>query len=661
MLRTWIILALCTSFAFSAEIFSDYLERLPDKTLIAKGHVQAYYEKYYLEADYVRYNPETREVYAEGNVYVKSFDGRIEVWGKSAFINLKEDTGYFLDTRGRFEKFYINAQRVDKDKEVYHVEKGDITTCPPNRKEMTLCFSHAKVTEKYVFSYDNSLRLFKIPLAYLPLSVFPVGERRSGLLPPVIGSNAYNTFIYQQPIYWAISQDKDTTLTFDLRDKQASGISLEYRQAISKKKDVYADISLYKEPTPPGKWWEGRDLSTFRENRYRIKFDLDLGRLKAGLDTASDPYFLQDVYLHTKDKTVPYLTSYISYIKDTDSILFTFNAERFYDTTLPNNKQTLQRLPEVGLYYKDRPFFGNLYFNATFNYTNFYREMGPRAHRVLLLPQVALPLEVFGKNLYSTLTFEEGFYFSSNLSNTDKSFSTIHLNERIPFFFDKNWKSVDLKNVFELSYSYRPKGYNNPRFDDFDSIDKENALKLTFRNYTFYKGRQVLSWYLEGGYSFLGNVSFGGQQMNKKIFPVRSILSLSPLPFVNLNSDILYDPNHNQTLNNINYLNLYLRNSSITFGYVQSKDVSGNRLNDQILLSANSSYRNMTMTLGLIHDNRTNKDLLRQIRLDYTGACWSFGLLLKDNYDGNRKKYIKEVFLTFNVFDLQRLTLPLKR
>jgi LPS-assembly protein len=94
---------------------------------------------------------------------------------------------------------------------------------------------------------------------------------------------------------------------------------------------------------------------------------------------------------------------------------------------------------------------------------------------------------------------------------------------------------------------------------------------------------------------------------------------------------------------------------------VQSKDVSGNRLNDQILLSANSSYRNMTMTLGLIHDNRTNKDLLRQIRLDYTGACWSFGLLLKDNYDGNRKKYIKEVFLTFNVFDLQRLTLPLKR
>ncbi|GBC88810.1 hypothetical protein HRbin13_00941 [bacterium HR13] len=62
-----------------------------------------------------------------------------------------------------------------------------------------------------------------------------------------------------------------------------------------------------------------------------------------------------------------------------------------------------------------------------------------------------------------------------------------------------------------------------------------------------------------------------------------------------------------------------------------------------------------------MHDNRINKDLLRQMRLDYTGACWSLGVLLRDTYDGNRKKYIKEVFLAFNVFDLQRFTLPLKR
>ncbi len=668
------------SFALSAEIFSDYLERLPDRTIIAKGHVQAYYEKYYMEADYVKYNPETREVYAEGNVYVKSIDGRMEAWGKVAFLNLKEDSGYFIDTHGRFEKFYLTAKRVDKEKEVYTVESGDITTCPPDRKEMTLCFSHAKVNEKYVFSYSNSLRLFGIPLAYLPLSVFPVGDRRSGLLPPVVGSNTYNTFIYQQPIYWAISQDKDVTLTLDIRDKQASGISLEYRHAISQKSDLYSDVSIYKEPTPPGKWWEGRDMTTFRENRYRLKFDLNLGGFKAGVDTLSDPYFLQDIYLHTKDRTVPYLTSYISYVKESDKFLFTVNAREFYDTTSPNNKQTLQRLPEIGLYYKDTQIFKNLYFNATLGYTNFYRDTGPRAGRMILFPEFALPVNLLGRTFYSTLTFENGLYLNSNSTGMDKSFSTFHFVERLPLFFDKRWGKLDLKNVFEVFYSYRPKSYNNPRFDNFDSIDKENQVKFSFRNYTFYSGRLLLSWYLEGGYSFLGsftyapyqyilslpfsgqpNLAFTKNVVNKNLMPLRSIVSFSPLPFMSINSDILYDPNNSRFLNNTSYMNLNFKNSNLTLGYVQSKDFLGNRLTDQTLISANSLYKHMNVNLGLIHDNRINKDLLRQVRLDYTGACWSLGLLLRDTYDGNRKKYIKEVFLAFNVFDLQRFILPLKR
>ncbi len=668
------------SFALSVEIFSDYLERLPDRTIVAKGHVQAYYEKYYMEADYVKYNPETREVYAEGNVYVKSIDGRMEAWGKVAFLNLKEDSGYFIDTHGRFEKFYLTAKRVDKEKEVYTVESGDITTCPPDRKEMTLCFSHAKVNEQYVFSYSNSLRLFRIPLAYLPLSVFPVGDRRSGLLPPVAGSNTYNTFIYQQPIYWAISQDKDATLTLDIRDKQASGISLEYRQAISQKSDLYSDISIYKEPTPPGKWWEGRDMTTFRENRYRLKFDLSLGSFKAGVDTLSDPYFLQDVYLHTKDRTVPYLTSYISYVKESDKFLFTVNAREFYDTTSPNNKQTLQRLPEIGLYYKDTQIFKNLYFNATLGYTNFYRDTGPRAGRMILFPEFALPVNLLGRTFYSTLTFENGLYLNSNSIGMDKGFSTFHFVERLPLFFDKRWGKLDLKNVFEVFYSYRPKSYNNPRFDNFDSIDKENQVKFSFRNYTFYGGRLLLSWYLEGGYSFLGSFTyapyqyilslpFSGQPsiaftkniVNKNLMPLRSIVSFSPLSFLSINSDILYDPNNSRFLNNTSYINLNFKNSNLTLGYVQSKDFLGNRLTDQTLISANSFYKHMSVNLGLVHDNRINKDLLRQIRLDYTGACWSLGLLLRDTYDGNRKKYIKEVFLAFNVFDLQRFTLPLKR
>ncbi len=682
MLNRLLLSILLVSFSsFSAEIFSDYLEKLPDGNMVAKGHVQAYYENYYLEADYLKYDPETREVYAEGNVYVKSLDGKMQAWGKSAFLNLKDNTGYFIDTHGRFEKFYFTAQRVNKDKDVYFVEKGEISTCPPDKKEMTLCFSHAKVTDRYVSSSNNSLRFFKVPIAYLPFASFSVGERRSGLLYPTIGSNVYNNFIYQQPIYWAISQDKDATLTLDIRDKQASGLSLEYRQAFSEKEDLIGSLSFYKEPLPPGKWWEGRDLTTFKRGRYRANFDINLGNLKGALDIVSDPYFMQDIYLHTRERTVPYLSSYLSYTKEWDRFLFTVDARRFYDLTSPNNKQTLQKLPEVGIYYKDTQIFKNLYFNTMFAYTNFYREDGPRANRVLLFPEFSLPMSLFGRTFFSTLTFENGVYINSNVPNTDRSFHTVRFMERVPFFFDRKFGSLDVKNLLEVAYSYRPKSFNNPRFDSLDNIDKESLLSLSFKNYTAYKGRQVLSLYVQGGYSFLSNPAFSHssslllppfaeQQIEAvttkrivkgKLIPIRSIVILSPLPFLSFSSDNLYDANSSRLLNTTNYLNLNYRSSNLSLGYVQSRDISGERLTDQSFFSMGTLYRGVRFTFSIVNDNRIDKNLYRQLNVEKTGACWSFGMLLRDTYDGNRQKYIKEVFLTFNVFDLQRLTLPLKR
>ena len=399
----FLCLFLLFSFSFSVEIFSENLEKLPDGTYKAEGDVEAYYRDYYIKADLMTYDPQKRIVYAKGNVYIRSFDGRFEAKGSEALLDLEKDTGYFLDTEGRFEKFNFSAKRVDKDGENYIVQEGSISTCPPDKKEMNLCFSRAHISQRYVFSQNNTLRLFKIPIVYLPISIFPVGERRSGLLPPTIGSNTYNSFIYQQPIYWAISPDKDATLTLDLRDKQAKGISLEYRQSMRKELDLVGLFSFYKEPTPPGKWWQGRDITTLRENRYRIKGDIDLNNLKAGIDLISDPYFLEDVYLTTKERTVPYLTSYINYTKEWDRFLFTFDLRRFYDTTSSNNKNTLQRLPEIGLYLKDQRLFDFLYFNLSTAYTNFYREEGLKAHRILIFPEFSVPKNILGLNFLAQI------------------------------------------------------------------------------------------------------------------------------------------------------------------------------------------------------------------------------------------------------------------
>mgnify|MGYP001627147317 CR=1 FL=1 len=659
----FLLLLFLFSYSLALEVFSESLERLPDGTIKAVGNVEAYYKNYYIKADLMTYDPERKLVQAEGNVYIRSYDGRLEVRGESAFLDLDKDKGYFIKADGRFEKFYFTAERVDKEGNSYEVREGSITTCPPDRKELLVCFSKAYISERYATGLGSSLRLFKIPVAYTPLVVFPVGDRRSGLLPPTIGSNSYNTFIYKQPIYWAISRDKDATLTLDYRDKQAKGISLEYRQSLRKELDLTGTFSLYREPVPPGKWWEGRSKETFRENRYRLKFDLDLSELKLGVDTLSDPYFMQDVYFTTRERTIPYLTSYLSYKKEFDWVLFVFDARRFYDTTSPDNKKTLQRLPEVGLYVKDISLPYGFSFNTTFSYANFYREEGQKAQRLLLFPELSLSKRLFGLNLLSTLTLENLFYWDVKGSEaTDKSVPiSLRYRERLPFFFTHRVGGFQLSHMLELSYSYRPKGFKNPRFDTFDQIDKESTLNYSFLSSGYYEGKQIYSLFIQGGYNYLGSFTYLDQVVKEKLMPVRTLFSLMPADWFSLSADSTYDPIHGRLLKNVGSSTFKYKQSSLTLSRTYEKSYYGQSINDQYGAVLSTTLSNATLNLGIIRDNRIGKDLQRRIELLYKGACWAFGLLLRDNYDGTRQKYIKEVFLTFNVFDLQRLTVPLKR
>ncbi|RMH81156.1 MAG: LPS-assembly protein LptD [Acidobacteria bacterium] len=658
-----LLLLLLFSLSSALEVISDRLERLPDGTIRAEGEVEVFYETYYIKADIIRYFPERRQVYAEGRVYIRSMDGKLEVRGKEAYLDLKEEVGYFIDAEGRFEKFNFTAKKVEKEKEVYRVEEGSITTCPPDKKEMNLCFSRARISERYVFSVGNSLNLFRIPIAYLPISIFPVGERRSGLLPPLIGSNTYNGIIYQQPLYWAISKDKDATLTLDFRDRQAKGLSVEYRQAINRSIDLMGLISVYREPTPPGRWWDGRELITFKENRYRLKFDLDLDNLKLGVDTLSDPYFMEDVYFHTADRTVPYLSSYVSYIREWDRFMLVFDLKRFYDTTSEDNRKTLQRLPEVGFYLKSFPLLPFLYFDLQTSYANFYREEGLRSHRLLFFPQLHLQKNLLGRTLLTTLTLENLFYINTEGGNYENRsvVGSLKFTERAPFFYDTELGKLKVKNLLDLSFQYRPRGYNNPRFDPLDEIEKLNQIGISLRSYAYYGDRSVYTINLESGYTSLGRYSYGGKTLRGNLLPLKAQLAFYPFEWLRLSSDMVYSLEDSRLLKNVSSLSLLYGNTEFSLGEALEKDGLGNKLNDQLSLYFSTGYANTRLGFKAVRDRNIDRYIQKQLNLDYMGACWSLGLLLRDIYDGNKKANIKEVFLVFNLFDLQRFTVPLKR
>jgi LPS-assembly protein len=657
----FVLFLLCFNLTFGIEVFSKSLEREPDGWLSAREEVEVYYKDYYIRADKVRYNPQTKEIIAEGEVYVRSTDGKLEVKGSYAYIDLDKKVGYFLNAEGRFQKFYFKAERVEMEGDTYMVEEGEITTCPPDRKEMVLCFSKARIDQRYVISENNSLRLFRVPFAYLPLFAYPVGERRSGLLPPTVGSNTFNSFIYQQPIYWAISKNKDATLTIDLRDKQAKGFSVEYRQAFFKEDDLQFKFSYYKEPIPPGKWWEGRDPTTFRKNRYRIQMSLDLEDFKAGLDTISDPYFLEDTSLRARERTVPYLTSYVTYKRDFERFMITFEAKHFYDTASPNNKGTLQKLPEVALYWKSQQLWGPIFFSLYSSYTNFYREEGLRGQRLALFPEFSIPKNLFGRVFYSNLVFENLYYFGLNQQGYKETVSSLYFSESVPLIFDLQAGNFKFKNFLKVGYSFREKDFNNPRFDNKDQINKTSQVDAIWTSGMGYKDREFLNLYVSSAYNYLGKYTYEGITADRRFLPIRAIVSLKPFEGVSLTTDSLYDIEGGFPLRTSNSLSLSYKKTGLTLGYQTARNLLKQRTSDQTSLSFGTSYGSTVFGILLTRDNRIGKDLVRQASLDYKGACWSFGLLARDNYDGTKGRYIKELYLTFNLFDLQRLTTPLKR
>ncbi|WP_448587881.1 LPS-assembly protein LptD [Thermocrinis sp.] len=656
-----LFLLLLLNFAFGVEVFSNYLERQPDGWIHAKEEVEVYHENYYIKADSVRYNPTTKEIVAEGKVYVRSLDGKLEATGSYAYIDLEKNAGYYLNAEGRFERFHFQAKVFEKSGEIYTVEEGEITTCPPDRKEMVLCFSKARMDGKYVFSTNNSIRLFKLPLFYLPFFAYPVGERRSGLLPPTVGSNSFNNFIYQQPIYWAISKDKDATLTLDLRDKQAKGINLEYRQAFFKENDLQTNLSFYKEPKPPREWWEGRALRAFRENRYRLKFELNFGDFRAGLDLPSDPFFLEDTSLKATERTIPYLTTYVSYSKEFERFFLDLSAKYFYDTTSPDNRSTLHRLPEAGIYWKPQEIIKGVFFSTSLSYTNFYREVGLRGHRVLMFPEISIPKRFLGRTFYSQIVFENVSYFGLNQKGYRDNVFSIHLSERVPFIFDVQRGKLDLRNFLELGYSFRPKDFENPRFDNLDELNKKSQIDATFISSLNYDKREFLSLYLNSAYNYLGRYIHSGFTAKRRILPIRAVISFKPLEHLSLYTDSLYDVEGGILLNASNSLSLRYKGANLDLGFLSSRNLLREKTADQISLNFNTGYRSAVFGLFLTRDNRSGKDLIRQLSLDYRGACWSLGLLARDNYDGTKKRYIKELYFTFNFFDLQRLTVPLRR
>ena len=213
-------------------------------TVSARGSVKLYYQGRVLEADRVTYNRTTNRVAAEGRAKLTERDGTVAYANR---FDITDDfkTGFIDSLRAdSADKTHFTSTRAERvDGETTVLENGTYTACEPCKDDPSkppLWQVKAKRiihqnSEQMVYYEDATIELAGMPIAWLPyLSVAdPSVTRKSGLLTPSYSANLSRGVGVSMPLFWAISPDRDLTVTPTLFTRQGLLGQAQWRQQLA--------------------------------------------------------------------------------------------------------------------------------------------------------------------------------------------------------------------------------------------------------------------------------------------------------------------------------------------------------------------------------------------------------------------------------------------
>ena len=200
--------------------------------VVAEGEVELQRDALTLTADRLIYREPTDEVLAEGDVCLRQGDGRFEMSGSSASLVVGARTGEFVEpkysmTRTRLASEggvqprkvsgggWADSLRLEGENQ-YRGTNATWSTCSGPKPDWYIKAGELELDyDREIGTVRNSTLVFKgVPLFWLPWAEFPlVGQRHSGVLPPLMESSSKTGIGFTVPYYWNIAPNYDLTLT----------------------------------------------------------------------------------------------------------------------------------------------------------------------------------------------------------------------------------------------------------------------------------------------------------------------------------------------------------------------------------------------------------------------------------------------------------------
>ena len=203
-------------------------QRREGSVFVADGNVEITYGEFRLRADHVRYDTESYQAEARGNVRLDVETQHLEA--EAAELNVRTGAGRFDRVRGELRAQFqpnaeilvspnplvFEAEQVRRlDARTYEIDHVWLTVCEPDRPAWKFFASRATLhVERSVALVNANFRLFRIPLLYLPYASMPAGRtlRQSGFLLPEFSSTSVKGIVLGEGYYWAPKDWMDLSL-----------------------------------------------------------------------------------------------------------------------------------------------------------------------------------------------------------------------------------------------------------------------------------------------------------------------------------------------------------------------------------------------------------------------------------------------------------------
>jgi LPS-assembly protein len=174
---------------------------------------------------------------AQGNIHYQN--QAINIFARELNANKKDRSSTMLDTS---YQLYGNPGHGSADKlklsssEGLNLLSSTFTTCPGDKPDWEIKASELAISADGSVgrAYHAQVRLFNVPVLYLPYFSFPVSkQRKSGFLYPKVASSSNSGLEIEAPFYWNIAPEMDATITPHYMSKRGTQLKTEFRYLAS--------------------------------------------------------------------------------------------------------------------------------------------------------------------------------------------------------------------------------------------------------------------------------------------------------------------------------------------------------------------------------------------------------------------------------------------